>query len=182
MKPIVCVPNDVLNTPTQTVKRFDKKLERLVSEMKEILQTAKRPIGVGLAASQIGKPYRLFITKPTAMSEIRVFINPEIIHMVDESPTSVKKTQAENRLEGCLSIPNIWGHVQRAKEVTIRYQDIAGRQHEETISGFLAHIVQHETDHTNGILFSQRVAEQKGKFYRSIVDKTGKEVLEEMTI
>lgn len=182
MKQIVCVPNDVLTTPTQTIKHFDKKLERLVSEMKETLLAMKHPIGVGLSANQIGKSYRLFITKQTAESQIRVFINPKIINLIDEPPKNVKDTKENNKLEGCLSIPSIWGYVHRAKEVTLRYQDITGKEHIEIITGFLAHIVQHEMDHTNGILFSQRVAEQHGKFYRSVIDDTGKEVLEEMTI
>ena len=167
MKPIIRAPNEVLTTPTQTVDHFDKKLESLVLDMKKTLLATKRPKGVGLAANQVGVPYRLFITKPTAKAEIRVFINPEIVKEVHTSPGSEPEKKEEGKLEGCLSIPDIWGHVNRASEITIRYQDITGDKHEEIITGFLAHVVQHETDHTNGILFSQRVAEQKEKFYRS---------------
>jgi peptide deformylase len=122
------------------------------------------------------------VTKPTAKAKIRTFINPEIIssRSVEEDPATAEKEAG--KLEGCLSIPDIWGHVERANEVTLRYQDIHGASHEETMTGFMATIVQHETDHTNGILFSQRVAEQKGKFFRTSVEPDGKEVLEEITI
>ena len=180
MNSIVRIPNNILNTPTRTVRHFDKKLERLVSEMKRILLSAQKPNGVGLSANQIGKQYSVFIAKPTAESKIRVFINPKIISQTDKSIENEKKIKDHDKLEGCLSIPNIWGYVERAKEVTLQYQDINGQQHEEKISGFLATIVQHEIDHLNGILFSQRVIEQKGKFYQ-ITNKDGKEVLEEIS-
>jgi len=176
---IVHVPNKILNTPTREVKHFDKKLERLVSEMKKILLVAQKPKGVGLSANQIGVSYSLFITRPTAKSKIRVFVNPKIINQVDESSENEEEIKDDGKFEGCLSIPNIWGHVHRAREVTLRYQDMKGEKHEETITGFLAHIVQHEIDHINGILFSQRVLEQKGKFFRSTFDK-GKAGLEEI--
>ncbi len=177
MSAIVHVPNKILNTSTREVKHFDKKLEMLVARMKKILLEAKKPKGVGLSANQIGESYSVFITKPTTQSEIRVFINPIIIKSI---PDSSKNTKDNNRLEGCLSIPNVWGYVERAKEVILQYQDILGQQHEEKISGFLATIIQHETDHLAGILFSQRVVEQKGKFYQIINDNNGNEILEEI--
>lgn len=177
-RPIVHIPHDVLTSPARTVTKFDKKLKDLVSEMEKTLKATRKPKGVGLAATQIGEPYRLFLTRPDAKSDIRVFVNPEIIH----KGTTETPKEKENKLEGCLSIPDIWGDVTRPDEVTIRYQDIDGNLHEEEIKGFLATIVQHETDHTNGILFTQRVAEQKGRFYKSITDENGKEVLEEISI
>ncbi len=146
--------------------------------MKATLLAATNPKGVGLAAPQIGEPWRVFITKPLA--DIRVFINPEIIQI------STKKTdgvpERENKLEGCLSIPKIWGRVHRAEGLTLKYQDESGGSHTEKFSGFLATIIQHETDHTNGILYVQRVLEQKGKLYQSARDENGKEILEEVTI
>ena len=184
MKSITRAPNPVLATPTQTVEKFDKKLEAFVMEMKNTLLATKRPKGVGLAANQIGEPYRIFITKPTAKSDIRVFINPEIIAMLDHPTTKdAEEDEKDNeKLEGCLSIPDIWGHVNRKPGVTIRYQDLQGNPHEETIEGFLATIIQHETDHTNGILFTQRVMEQKNKLYKTAKDSNGKEILEEISI
>ena len=90
--------------------------------------------------------------------------------------------ERENKLEGCLSIPKIWGKVKRAKTLTLQYRDEKGTVHKEEFSGFIATIIQHETDHTNGILFTQRVLEQKEKLYETGKDEEGKEVLEEITI
>lgn len=180
-RPIVLFPHQVLIQPAKTVTRFDKKLEKLVSEMKKSLLATKKPKGVGLAAPQIGEPYRLFITRPHAKSEIRIFVNPEIIAYSD-SQTPKTEDDGDKPLEGCLSIPNVWGHVTRPSNITLKYQDMNGETHEEFVDGFMATIVQHETDHTNGILFSQRVIEQEEKFFQSVIDEEGKEHLEEIRI
>lgn len=180
-RPIVLYPDQVLTQPAKTITVFDKKLEKLISEMKKSLLATKKPKGVGLAAPQIGEPYRLFITRPHAKADIRTFINPEIIAF-SESTTEETEEDNDKPLEGCLSIPNIWGHVTRPSSVTLRYQDRDGNTHEEVIDGFMATIIQHETDHTNGILFSQRVLEQQEKFYQTVLDEEGKEHLEEIRI
>ncbi len=180
MKPIVHVPNPVLTTPAQTVDFFNRQLTKLIDEMTHSLLSATNPKGVGLAAPQIGEPYRIFITKHHPDAPIKIFINPEIIklsvQMVDGVP------DRKNGLEGCLSIPKIWGRVRRAKAITLRYQDEKRLWHETSFKGFEAVIVQHETDHINGILYTQRVLEQKGKLYQASKDKDGKEVLEEIVI
>lgn len=152
----------------------------MITEMKATLRTTIKPKGVGLAAPQVGLPYRMFITRPTEKSEIRVFINPEIILCSEDLTEGVP--ERENKLEGCLSIPNLWGQVKRAATLTLKYTDEKGVTHEEKFSGFMATIIQHETDHVNGILFAQRVLEQKGKFYKTVVNKDKKEVLEEVSI
>jgi len=180
MKPIVHVPNPLLTIPAKPVTSFDKKLEGMIADMKKMLLAATNPKGVGLAGSQAGFPYRFFLTKPTEKDDIRVFINPEIIKHSKETTDGVP--QRENKLEGCLSIPKIWGKVRRHKTLTLRYQDKTGKVHKEKFSGFLATIIQHETDHINGILFTHRVIEQKEKFYQTAKDENGKEVLEEIEI
>ena len=180
MKPIVTTPHAVLTTPARTITSFDKRVTKLVADMKAALAAAKHPKGVGLAAPQIGEPWRIFITRPTEKSSIRVFINPEIIQASETKTDGVP--ERDNKLEGCLSIPKIWGRVKRAEQLTLRYQDKAGGIHEEQFSGFLATIIQHETDHTNGILYVQRVLEQQGKLYQTANDEEGKEILEEITI
>ena len=180
MKSIVRVPNKVLTNQAQTVTIFDKRLGKLVAEMKATLLFTNNPKGVGLAASQVGEFWRVFLTKPREDAPVRVFVNPIIITRSDDQTDGVP--ERENKLEGCLSIPKIWGKVKRAKTLTLRYQDEQGKLHEEKFSGFLATIIQHETDHTNGILFTQRVLEQKGKVYQTGKDEEGKEVLEEITI
>jgi peptide deformylase len=180
MKSIIQVPNSMLTTPAKTVPSFDKKLLSQIAEMKKILVSAKDPKGVGLAGPQVGFPYRMFLTKPTEKSDIRVFINPEILTLSKE--TTERIPQQEKKLEGCLSIPKIWGRVKRHQSLTLRYQNETGKVQEEEFSGFLATIIQHETDHVNGILFTHRIIEQKGKFYQTAKDEDGKEILEELQL
>jgi len=178
MRPIVHIPHTVLSTPTKKITVFDKKLKAIVLDMKETLLAARNPKGVGLAATQVGLGLQLFLTHASAKDPIRVFINPEITHK--EPPVDTAKKS--EHLEGCLSIPNIWGDVKRSPTLTIKYQDEEGKHHEETISGFLAVIIQHEYDHIQGVLFTQRVLEQKNKLYQNAKDENGKEILEEISI
>lgn len=178
MKPIIHVPNSVLTTPTKRVTVFDKKLRSLLANMRQTLLATTNPKGVGLAATQIGESSRVFLAKPK--EEIRAFINPEIIKTSSELTDGVP--ERDNKFEGCLSIPKIWGKIKRATSITLRYQDETGKTHEEQFDGFLATIIQHETDHVNGILFTQRVLEQKGKVYQAVKDKEGKEILEEIEL
>lgn len=187
MKPIVITPNPVLSTGARTVTSFDKRITLLILNMKATLRAATHPKGVGLAASQIGEPWRVFITRPTEESEIRVFINPEITEKSDDLTDGVPEREnppagEAGKLEGCLSIPNVWGKVKRSHTLTLRFQDEKGAVDEEQFSGFIATIIQHETDHTNGILFVQRVLAQKGKLYQAAKDENGKEELEEISL
>jgi len=180
MHTIVQLPNPILTTPSKEITFFDKKLSTMIADMKKLLLSAKNPKGVGLAGPQAGYPYRIFITKPNEKSDIRVFINPEIISRSEQVTDGVP--ERDNKLEGCLSIPAIWGAVKRSQSLTLRYQDETGKPCEEEFSGFLATIIQHETDHVNGILFTFRVVEQKGKFFQGVKDEKGKEVLEELKL
>lgn len=177
-KPIVTIPNDVLFAQAKTVTAFDKRLQKLITTMSETLVATKKPKGVGLAAPQIGESVRVFLTKPTDKAEIRVFINPEIREVDNSGP----EPSDNDKLEGCLSIPGVWGKVNRHHKILLSYQDEQGTGHEEWFTGFMAVIIQHETDHTNGLLFTSRVAEQKGKFYTNAIDEDGKEILEELSI
>lgn len=178
--PIVHVPDEVLTTPAREVVQFDKRLSWLIRTMKDTLVATRNPKGVGLAAPQIGQPWRVFVTRPHETDPIRVFINPKIISSSKDQTRGVP--ERDNKLEGCLSIPKIWGKVQRAASLTLAYQDENGAPHEEKFEGFIATIIQHETDHINGILFTHRVIEQKEKLYQSAKDENGKEILEEVTL
>jgi peptide deformylase len=179
-KSIVKTPNPILTTPAKPVTFFDKRLAGIIRDMKKMLIESAKPKGVGLAGPQAGYPYRLFVTRPTPSSGIRVFINPKIVESSSDTTDGVP--ERDNKLEGCLSIPNVWGKVERAKTLTVRYQDEKGEAHEEKVAGFLATIIQHEVDHLNGILFTHRVLEQKGTFYQNATDKDGKEILEEIQL
>lgn len=178
MNQIIHAPHVALTTPAKNVATFDKRLGRLIETMKRTLIATNNPKGVGLAAPQIGQSWRVFITRPTEKSAIRVFINPEISFASTELTDGVP--ERDNKLEGCLSIPNVWGKVKRASKIKLKYINEKGENHEETFEGFLATIIQHETDHVNGILYTQRVLEQKGKLYQTGKDKDGKEILEEI--
>ncbi len=180
MKPIVKVPNDVLNAPTKAVDFFDKRLSRLIRELTDTLLATTNPKGVGLAATQIGEAYRIFVTKHHPDAPMKIYINPEIIKRSEDTVEGIPDTK--KGLEGCLSIPKVWGRVIRAKTVMLRFQDAKQTWHEENFKGFEAVIIQHETDHLNGVLYTQRVLEQKGKLYQAIKDKEGKEILEEIII
>ena len=180
MKPIITAPNNVLTQEAKPVVAFDSELKRLIKDMKAALNATRNPKGVGLAAPQIGVPYRVFITKPKEDVVIRVFINPIVVKSSTTQTDGVP--DRGNKLEGCLSIPTIWGYVKRAESVTLSYQDEHGEKHTEKFTGFLATIIQHETDHINGTLFTHRVLEQQGKFFQTGKDKDGKEVLEEIEL
>ncbi len=169
----------MLSNPAKQVTSFDKKLHTIIESMKQTLLHAKNPKGVGLAAPQVGLPLQIFLTKPSDSDAIRVFINPKI---TQQEPYDETTTKTSGHLEGCLSIPEVWGEVKRSPKLTITYQDETGERHEETVTGFLATIIQHETDHINGVLFTQRVLEQKNKLYQNAHDEKGKEILEEIVI
>lgn len=185
---ITTVPNTILTSPAKRVAKIDKKILRIVETVKSALVTKDSPKGVGLAAPQIGIALRIFITRPTESSPIDVYINPEItrasreigeIVRPDEGKPSLRR---EKKLEGCLSIPNVWGYLKRPKKVRLKFMNLSGKIQEKEFTGFMATIVQHETDHINGILFTQRVLEQKEKLYEIEEDEKGDEKLVEIKI
>ncbi|GIW64699.1 MAG: peptide deformylase [Patescibacteria group bacterium] len=173
MLKIVTVPNPILSSKTKPVVNFDKKIKKIIDEMVETLEAQNDPPGVGLAANQVGLDLSLFIIKPTKKSPVKVFINPEIIKTVFDKDSLYDKKQSKKRLikfEGCLSIPRIWGPIKRADKVLLKYQDENGKKYENWFSGFEATIIQHEVDHLNGIVFTQRSLEQNQKLYKEKKD------------
>jgi len=186
---IVTVPNQVLSSPTISVTEIDSNIKKIVTDMEKVLIAQDDPPGVGLAANQVGLNLSIFLIKPTEKSKTKIFINPKIIKIVEsvESVKSVKsvtgstdstdltdstkKKRNKVKLEGCLSIPRIWGPVKRAEKVLLKYQDISGKKYEKWFSGFEATIIQHEVDHLNGVVFTQRSVEQKGQLYREENDE-----------
>ncbi len=166
MLKIVNVPNPILTIPVKPILNFDQVLLKLVKEMGKTLEAQVDPPGVGLAAPQINKNLALFIIKPTPTAKIEVFINPKIIKLETLQPVNtLTKNKTRTKLEGCLSIPRIWGPVKRADKVQLEYQNLSGKTLTEWFSGFKAVIIQHEVDHLNGVLFTHRSLEQKGPLY-----------------
>lgn len=191
MYKMVVTPDPILVKKAQDVKKFDAKLSEIIKNMEETLLATTDPVGVGLAAVQVGIPLRIFQIKPSEKFPVTTFINPRIISKSEEQdiPRFKNSSKVEKRkpkkgklLEGCLSLPNIWGHVSRKKEVTLEWQDEKGRKHRKKFSGFPAVIIQHEMDHLEGILFTKHVMEQEEKLYKSSKDNNGDDIFDEIKL
>ena len=153
----------VLRKKTEHITDFNDELKKFVEDMFETMYAAE---GIGLAAPQVGKSIRVFVIdiKPYDENEgKRVYINPEILEFGEE------KSSWE---EGCLSIPTVHEEVIRPKGVRIKYQTLDGETHEEWIDTFLARVIQHEFDHLEGVLFTDRLSSLK----RSLLKKTLKKI------
>ena len=141
--PILCYPDKRLREPGKDVEAFDEELHALIDDMAETMYAAP---GVGLAAPQIGVSKRLFIidvaTDDDEPSDLRVFINPEIVATEGETTFN----------EGCLSFPGAREDVDRAERVTVRALDKDGKPFELEADGLLAIAIQHENDHLDGKL------------------------------
>lgn len=179
MLKIVTVPSNTLSSPTKPVDKIDDKIKKIVSQMEKILIAQTDPPGVGLAANQVGENLSLFIIKPSEKAKIKVFINPKVIKtvgaqfiapenqgVINHATTKKSKSKKKIKLEGCLSIPKIWGSVNRAERIFVHYQNLTGKKYLKWFAGFEAMIIQHEVDHLNGIVFTQRAVEQKRQLYR----------------
>jgi peptide deformylase len=142
--------NKILRTRSERVQKADKKISKLVDNMRETLLLEH---GLGLAAPQVGKNIRVIIVRmnfDTPEEMIRPLINPEILY------TSKETMVAE---EGCLSLPECYKPVERFKKIRVRFDDIHGASQILELEDLNAHIVQHEVDHLNGVLFTDRVKE-----------------------
>lgn len=143
---IVTIPDPVLRAKAASVPLADLATPALRQRIADMVETMETADGIGLAAPQIGLSQRLFIvaTKDGA----KVFINPKI------TKTSFLKVVME---EGCLSIPGVFGTVKRPRRVTIQALDIDGKQFLLEAEGLFARVIQHEYDHINGVLFTDKV-------------------------
>ncbi len=168
---ILNAPNNFLNTKSGEIKKIDRNIKKIVSEMAECLDSQKDPQGVGLAAPQVGLNVRLFISKPTPTSKHQVFINPKVLGFFDKKMPDVKRKGGKRKLEGCLSIPRIWAPIKRKYGVKIEYMDLKGKIYTKKFTGYQSIIVQHEIDHLEGILFTQRALEQKAQLFEEKGEK-----------
>lgn len=180
MAKIITVPNPLLRQKSETVL-INTEAKTLIKELKATLLAKEEAVtGVGLAAVQIGIPKRVFIAYSKASKKFLVFINPEIIWYSKRMTTGVP--ESKNRFEGCLSLPNKWALVKRAKKIKIVYQTESGQTLTRCFSNQVATIVQHEYDHLDGILFIDRALQQKNKIYELVKDEEDKECLKEVKI
>ncbi len=147
MLDIYTIGADVLRNQAAAIDKFDDELAAFVEKM---FVTMKQGKGVGLAAPQVGVSQRLFVIQIDG-DKPRVFINPEIVE------TSVDLVGFE---EGCLSIPGVYADLDRPAEVRVQAWNERGRRFVLGAEGFLARVVQHELDHLNGVLFTDRLPER----------------------
>lgn len=145
--PLTQLPTESLRKPSARIDKITPQITTLISDMIETLDFVG---GVGLAAPQIGKNIRLFITNYSKVP--RIFINPEI-RVIDNS--LVKE------VEGCLSVPGKRGSTPRFKAVEVAYLDENGNGKVYQATGFRAKIMQHEIDHLEGKLYIDRVKSKK---------------------
>lgn len=146
---IVNYPHPTLRYVSRPVRRVDAELRQMVQQMLQLMYVAK---GVGLAANQVDLPLRLFVVNTAGNpeeGEEHVFINPVISH---------PKGQAEQE-EGCLSIPGVVGNVRRPEQVRVQAYDLSGNEIQLHLDGLFARVVQHELDHLDGVLFTDRLSE-----------------------
>jgi peptide deformylase len=145
---IVTLGDESLQKHSIVIPEFDGEIKSLSEQMFETMYVNK---GIGLAAVQVGKLVRLFITH-LPNDGARVYINPEIVE------TSVEQGTYE---EGCLSIPEINADVIRPAHVRIQAWNLKGRPFSLDADQLLARVIQHELDHLNGVLFIDRLNPKK---------------------
>ncbi len=175
--PIVAYGDPVLRKVAVAIDAEFPDLEKLITNMKETMYNAS---GVGLAAPQIGKAIRLFLIDASPFAEDddlseeertvlksfnRVFINPKIL-----------EEEGEEWLfnEGCLSIPEVREDVSRQPKITIEYQDENFTIHTETLEGLAARVFQHEYDHIEGILFTDKLSTLKKRIIKKKLENISK--------
>lgn len=142
---IIKWPDPRLKRASAPVTTFDADLKALADRMFVLMREAK---GVGLAAPQVGVNIRLFVMNATGQpADDRVYVNPVL----------TDGSGSEEDEEGCLSLPTIYIQVVRDATLTMTAQDAEGNNVQETATGFVARVWQHETDHLNGVLLTDRM-------------------------
>ncbi|WP_041722582.1 peptide deformylase [Caldicellulosiruptor saccharolyticus] len=134
--------DEILRKKSKTVEKFDKRLHDLLDDMKETMYEAN---GIGLAAPQVGILKRAIVVDP-GDGAIEL-VNPQIEY----------SEGSQIDIEGCLSVPNVWGEVERPKKVIVRGQNRHGEEIKIEAEDLLARALCHEIDHLDGILFIDKV-------------------------
>jgi peptide deformylase len=152
LRDILKIPDKRLRLVSEPVKRVDADIRALADDMFETMYEAP---GIGLAAIQVGVPKRVVVmdlSKKDEAQQPQVFINPEI---------TWASTELSSHEEGCLSIPEYYEEVERPFKVKVKYLDLHGNAHEIEAEGLFARCLQHEIDHTNGVLFIDHISKLK---------------------
>lgn len=160
VRPTIQIGNPALKAKNQPLRYGDSvKIEQLITDLRDTMRQNEL---IGIAAPQIAENYKIFVTEPRETKtrskdqsdEFRVYINPMI---VDSSPEEVVI------FEGCGSVLNgqLFGPVQRPKQITIEALDENGKRFRLTCDGILARVIQHEYDHLQGVEFLEKVSDYK---------------------
>ena len=152
LRDIIILPDKRLRQVSEPVGKITAEIKKLVEDMFDTMYEAP---GIGLAAIQVGMPKRVVtmdLAKKDDPKAPQVFINPEILWASEEKATYE---------EGCLSIPEFYGDVERPAQVKVKYLDLEGEPHEVEANGLLATCLQHEIDHLNGVLFIDHLSKLK---------------------
>lgn len=161
IRTILHYPDPRLRQKAVAVQEINPEIHALVDDMAETMYAAP---GVGLAATQIGQLHRIFlvdIAGEDEPSDLRVFINPQI----------VRKEGTQCFEEGCLSFPGVSEEIKRAEKVTVRALDRDGKSFEVEADGLLAVAIQHEHDHLEGVLMIDYVGPLKKRLMARKVQK-----------
>jgi peptide deformylase len=163
--PILHYPDPRLREPGKPVAAVTPEIAKLVEDMAETMYDAP---GVGLAATQVGVALRIFvidIADEGEPSELKVFINPEIL----------EKDGVQTWTEGCLSFPGVSEDIKRAETVKVRALDAKGQPFELEADGLLAVAIQHENDHLDGVLMVDKLNALKRKMIgRKLAKQSGR--------
>src|SRR5579859_519008 len=163
VRTILHYPDARLRVPGNKVPALTAEVRQLIDDMAETMYAAP---GVGLAATQVGEPWQIFVVDCAAdgePSDLRVFVNPEILEV--EGSTSFE--------EGCLSFPGAREEVSRAEKVRVRALDREGKSFELVAEGLLAIAIQHEYDHLQGVLMIDRLGPLKKRLLHRKMLKRG---------
>jgi peptide deformylase len=144
VRPIVLDPHPVLRAIAEPVQKIDRDILKLLDDMADTMYEAN---GIGLAAPQVGVSKRVIVVDyGDEFGGLIEMINPEI----------VEKSGSVVDVEGCLSIPGLRGHVERFEKLTLRYLNRKGERCEMKPEGYFARVFQHEIDHLDGILYTDK--------------------------
>lgn len=150
IREIVTPPDPVLRRKAHKVANFDKDLQVLIDDM---IETMREAPGVGLAAPQVGVSTRVIVVEygddedESVPKKLYAVVNPEIVQASEET---------EQAIEACLSLPRLTGEVERSLAITVKGHNRQGRPIKLKLNGWIARIFQHEIDHLEGILFTDR--------------------------
>lgn len=166
VKRILQAKDPKLRQVSKPVVKLDKKTLQVIQDLQDTLKKQTDPPGVGLAAPQIGAFLRIFLL--ASGKSVTTFVNPEVLEISKKENDPLAKDDEDFTMEGCLSLPNFYGPVKRAYSVTVKYQTpkkVASQwllvEEEKVFKGFGAQVIQHEIDHLQGVLFVDRLLEQK---------------------